>query len=248
MADEGNQLAETRARVMQRLGERQEPIPTPWPELTELAELNYRHKVGIIAQRGSREAKVGRDTAVHAARAGIPTVLYTGYPPDTQSEWLAVDETPNPTAALVNAKAEDLVNGQKPRLIIIERYERLSPEPQPAANLDDPADEPIDDPEPLASWADQLIWSVRDIRIDIPLLLTTVVTPEPDMSRRMSEWLHIDHPAMVMTDVCKPTLLVRRTGPEAVEARIEVDPHEYRTGERSELRWAPLNLQAYNSN
>lgn len=54
------------------IGDVQDPaemMPTPWPDLTQLAELNFRHKVGIIAQRGSREAKVGRDIAVHAARA-----------------------------------------------------------------------------------------------------------------------------------------------------------------------------------
>ncbi|WP_392838739.1 hypothetical protein [Streptomyces sp. LN500] len=244
LTDEGELLAAKRARVLGTLGKRRDPIPTPWPELTEFAELIYRHKVGIVAQRGSREAKVGRDVAVHAARAGIPTVLYTGYPPDAHSEWLVVDETPNPTAVMVNARARDLVNGQKPRFIVIERYERLSPEPQPAAGLDDPGDEPVDDPENgPPSWADKLVWSVRDIRVDIPILLTTVVDPEPDTSRRMAQWLHIDHPAMVMTDVCRPTLVVRRTGPETVEVRMEVDADEYRAGQVSELAWAPLNLR-----
>ncbi|MFD9354619.1 hypothetical protein [Streptomyces sp. NPDC060031] len=223
--------------------ETRELIPTPWPELTELAELNHRHKAGIIAQRGSREAKIGRDIAVHAAKAGVPTVLYTGYPPETIPGWLSVDETPAPTAADVNARAKRLINGQMPAFVVIERYERLHPVPPPATDWDEPVDDPYDDPENEPdSWADQLMWSVRDIRIDIPMLFTTVVTPEPDLSRRMSKWLHIDHPAMVMTDVCKPTLLLNRTSPHTVEALMEVDPHEYRTGNRSVLNWAPLNL------
>ncbi|WP_133899489.1 hypothetical protein [Streptomyces sp. KS 21] len=211
--------------------------------MTELAELNFRHKVGIIAQRGSREAKVGRDTAVHAAKAGVPTVLYTAYPPETIPALLAVDETPTPTADDVNVRAKRLINGKMAEFVVIERYERLHPVPPPAADWDEPVDGPYDDPEnEPESWADQLMWSVRDIRIDIPMLFTTVVTPEPDLSRRMSKWLHIDHPAMVMTDVCKPTLLLRRTSPHTVEALMEVDPHEYRTGNRSALNWTPLRV------
>ncbi|MET9568500.1 hypothetical protein ABZY34_05030 [Streptomyces virginiae] len=73
---------------LRRTMETSTSIPIPWPDRTDLAELNFRHKVGIIAQRGSREAKVGRDIAVHAAKAGVPTLLYTGYPPNEQPDWL----------------------------------------------------------------------------------------------------------------------------------------------------------------
>ncbi|KJY20402.1 hypothetical protein [Streptomyces katrae] len=222
--------------------ETQDLIPTPWPDLTELAELNFRHKVGIIAQRGSREAKVGRDIAVHAAKAGVPTVLYTGYPPEDTPGWLAVEQAPNPTPADVNNRAKLRINGELPAFVVIERYERISPTPQPPSDWDDVIDDPYDDPdyEP-ESWADKLMWSVREIRIDLPMLFTTVVDHTPELSRRMGKWLHIDHPAMVMTDVCKPTLVVHRTSPQTVEARMEVDHHEYRTGNRNTLRWAPLN-------
>jgi hypothetical protein len=243
MAAEGSPEDGRYTALMNSLGigaQAPETIPTPWPELTELAGLRYRRKVGVIAQRGSREAKVGRDTAVHAARAGIPTVLYTGYPPNDSLEWLRVVETANPTAGQVNSQALGLIAGQKPRFIVIERYERLHPD---ARHTSDDVDEPVDDPDdPAPSWADRLVWSVQDIRVDVPMLLTTVVTPEPDVSCHMSRWLHIDHPAMVMTDVCKPILLVRRTGPATVEVRMEVDPDEYRNGERTMLNWEPLTL------
>ncbi|MFC9429564.1 hypothetical protein [Streptomyces sp. NPDC056987] len=242
MAIEGDQAAHKRTLRERLYGdlENSRPVPTPWPELTELAELNHRHKVGMIAQRGSREAKIGRDTAVHAARAGVPTVLYTGYPPVTVPDALVVDATPNPTAADVNAKAQRLIGGRKPGLIVIERYERLHPEPRPPA---DPVYDPCDDPAELLSWGDQLMWSVRDIRTDIPMLFTTVVTPAPDLSRRLPQWLDVDHPAVVMTDVCKPTLVLARRDHLTVEARLEVDPHEYRTGSRTLLSWAPLPVQ-----
>ncbi|WP_326615302.1 hypothetical protein OG949_41120 (plasmid) [Streptomyces scopuliridis] len=245
MAIEGDRAAQKRTLLDRLYGgrERSEPIPTPWPELTELAELTHRHKVGIIAQRGSREAKVGRDIAVHAARAGVPTVLYTGYPPATIPDALAVDETPNPTAAEVNQRAKRLIGGQKPGFIVIERYERLHPAPRPSTDRDDPVDDPCDEPDDPLSWADQLMWSVRDIRTGIPMLFTTVVTSDPDLSLRLPQWLHVDHPAMVMTDVCKPTLVVLRKDPRTVEARLEVDPHEYRAGSRALLSWAPLTVQ-----
>ncbi|MFD0271971.1 hypothetical protein ACFVGY_36195, partial [Streptomyces sp. NPDC127106] len=107
--------------------------------------------------------------------------------------------------------------------------------------LDDPYDD-LDSYE-RESWADQLMWSVREIRTDLPMLFTTVTEAEPELSRRMPTWLDVDHPAMVMTDVCKPTILVRRTSPHTVEARMEIDPDEYRTGTRTVLAWEPLNLQ-----
>ncbi len=87
------------------------------------------------------------------------------------------------------------------------------------------------------------MWTVRDIRVEIPTLFTTVVDPVPDLARPLCKWLDVDHPAMVMTDVCKPILVVARTGPEVVEARLEIDPHEFRTGSLFALEWAPLATQ-----
>ncbi|UNO38360.1 hypothetical protein [Streptomyces sp. MST-110588] len=218
-----------------------ETVPTPWPGLTPLADLSFRHKAGIVAQRGSREAKVGRDIAVHAARAGTPVVLFTGYPPATRPASLFIDMTPTPTAAHINLSAQRLIAGRKPRLIVIERFERLSqdtPEPQ----WDDAPGDPVEDPA-SESWGDRLMWTVRDIRVEIPTLFTTVVDPVPDLTRPLFKWLDVDHPAMVMTDVCKPTLVVARTGPEAVEGRLEVDPLAFRTGSVFTLKWAPLATQ-----
>ncbi|MEU5299501.1 hypothetical protein ACH4YO_00540 [Streptomyces noursei] len=213
-------------------------VPTPWPDLTQLAELNFRHKAGIIAQRGTREAKVGRDVAVHAANAGLPVVLFTGYPPSTQPRTLVVKETPDPTDSHVNAAAKIHIEGRTPRLIVIERYERLTREPhQPYG---EPMHDPVDDVSEEESWGDRLMWTVRNIRVDIPVLLTTVVDEVPDLAWPLGRWLHIDHPANVMTDVCKPTIVLARSSPESVEARLEVDPHEYRSGERSTLAWKPL--------
>lgn len=94
--------------------EEAETVPTPWPDLTPLADLSFRHKVGIVAQRGSREAKVGRDVAVHAARAGIPVVLFTGYPPAARPASLFIDQTPTPTAAHINLSAKDSSQAENP--------------------------------------------------------------------------------------------------------------------------------------
>lgn len=94
------------SRLRQRRESGRDLIPTPWPGLTELAELTYRHRVGIIAQRGSREAKVGRDVAVHAAKAGVPTVLYTGYPPTTVPPLLVVDDAASPTPEQVAGRIQ----------------------------------------------------------------------------------------------------------------------------------------------
>ncbi|MEV7866680.1 hypothetical protein AB0P17_11355 [Streptomyces sp. NPDC088124] len=87
------------------------------------------------------------------------------------------------------------------------------------------------------------MWSVRDIRTDIPMLFTTVVTTVPDLSPRLPQWFDVDHPAMVMTDVCEPTLVLLRKDHLTVEARLEVAPHECRTGSRALLSWAPLAVQ-----
>ncbi|QRX96380.1 hypothetical protein [Streptomyces noursei] len=225
----------------QLLGQRDEAatlMPTPWPDLTQLAELNFRHKVGIIAQRGTREAKVGRDVAVHAAHTGLPVVLFTGYPPSTQPETLVVKEIPAPTDSHVNAAAKIHIGGRTPRLIVIERYERLTREPHEPYS--DPMRDLIDEVSEEESWGDRLMWTVRNIRVNIPVLLTTVVDEVPDLARPLGRWLPIDHPANVMTDVCKPTIVLARSGAESVEARLEVDPHAYRSGERSTLAWKPL--------
>ncbi|MFE9888464.1 hypothetical protein [Streptomyces scopuliridis] len=163
--------------------------------------------------------------------------------PATVPDGLVVDETPNPTAADVIAWAKRLIGGRKPGFIVIERYERLHPVPRRPVDLDDPIDDPCDDPDEPPSWGDQLMWSVRDIRTDIPMLFTTVVTSAPDLSLRLPQWLHVDHPAMVMSDVCKPTLVLLRRDSLTVEARLEVDPLDYRAGDRLLLDWAPLPVQ-----
>lgn len=214
-------------------------IPTPWPDLTALAEIRLRRKVGLVAERGTREAKVGRDIAVHAAKAGIPTVLYSAYPPARFPSDLVVDQTPDPTAQDINDGARKLIGGAKPRLMVIERYERLRTPDAPYS------DEPVDDPEGAsASWGDKLMWAVRDIRIDIPLVLTTVVNRIPTLRRSMAQWLPLDHPAMVMTDVCKPLLVLQRIDPARVMAMMEVDLLEFRAASRVTLDWAPLDLKS----
>ncbi|SHN32799.1 hypothetical protein [Streptomyces yunnanensis] len=237
-----NQVDSSGASVAEQLRRQRDEastlMPTPWPDLTQLAELNFRHKVGIIAQRGTREAKVGRDVAVHAANTGLPVVLFTGYPPSTQPKTLVVKEIPDPTDSHVNAAAKIHIEGQTPRLIVIERYERLTREPHEPYS--EPMHDLIDEVSEEESWGDRLMWTVRNIRVNIPVLLTTVVDEVPDLARPLGRWLHIDHPANVMTDVCKPTIVLARSGSESVEARLEVDPHEYRSGERSTLAWKPL--------
>ncbi|MCX4523938.1 hypothetical protein ACIRQO_36460 [Streptomyces anulatus] len=239
---------EQRERVIDELGAPEIPIPTPWPALTEIADLLYWHKVGIVAQRGTREAKVGRDVAVHAAQAGVPTLLYTGYPPDSQHEWLAVDETPRPTVDQVNMRAKQPINGKQPRFVVIERYERLALPPARPASVE--ADDCWDDadPETALSWGDRLVDTVRHIRVKMPMLLTAVMDVEPDLSRRMCTYLHRDHPAEVMTDICVPTIVVHRTGPRTVKASMDVSSETYVGPQDLDLLWEPLSLRERNGN
>ncbi|MFE4177128.1 hypothetical protein ACFRR7_34695 [Streptomyces sp. NPDC056909] len=215
-------------------GNRETPIPTPWTEFTQAADLTFRHKVGVIAKRGTREAEVGRDIALHAAGLGIPTLLYTANPPSDPPAHLVVDRTPHPTAAHLSDRMKYPPRGQRPQLVVVDAYERLRPEEHHAPDQYDPIDDL--DYVPLTE-AEQLLWSVRDIRVDVPLLLTTTIATQPDLSQPIDQWLSHDHPAIALTEVCKPVILLHRASPQAVEARMEINPNASHNGQRVMLDW-----------
>lgn len=212
-------------------------VPTPWSDLDDLVAISGRRKVGIVAHRGSREARIGRDIAMHAAESGLSVVLFTLYPPATRPKGLRVDETAELTPRIINAyRREEGCLGVD--LVVIERIERLKPDPiEPRSDYDY---EP-DDTEEL-SWGDQLMEAGRRISVGVPVLMTTVVDPEPATDKRLSALVGIDHPAMVMTDICQHLLVVRRVNPLEVAVRFETDYLEYRTGETTLVPWEPLRL------
>ncbi|MFD7922502.1 hypothetical protein ACFV3R_25160 [Streptomyces sp. NPDC059740] len=213
-------------------------IPTPWPQLTELAAITYRYKAGFVAERGSREAKIGRDIAVHAAEAGIPTVLFTGYPPARVPETLLIDTKPNPTPDDINARGRTLIRGRMPELLVVERFERIGTSHPEQPVLEADSEEERED----LSWGDRLMWAVRDVHLDYPSIYTTVANKVDPTRPLLKSVESTDHPGMVMTDVCRPVLMVRRSGPTTVDVRFEVDALEYRVGPYT-VEWEPLQIR-----
>ncbi|MET9673108.1 hypothetical protein ABZY68_08430 [Streptomyces sp. NPDC006482] len=213
------------------------PIPTPWEPFTAVADLVFRRKVGIVAQRGTAEAAVGRDVAVHAAEQGIPTLLYTARPPASSPGLLTVDGIPHPTARHVMERVAHPPRGRRLGLVVIERYERLRPRERYIPDQYDPVDDPIDDldHEPPTE-ADELLWSLREIAITVPLLLTTTVARRPDVSRTVDQWLDVSHPAVVLTEICKPVITLHRTSGRTVDARLALGAHGPQ-GQRVALEW-----------
>ncbi|MCL7430154.1 hypothetical protein [Streptomyces sp. YS415] len=209
------------------------PIPTPWPQLTAALDLVFRHKAGLITQDGTAEARAGQDIALHCAAYGINTLLFTTTPPATAPPALAIETREHPTPDYINNRLLSPARGQQPQLVVIERYERLRPDPRHIPAQYDPIDD-LDYEPPTA--AEDLLQSVRDIRIEVPLLLTTTVSPQPQMTDPLDRWLHHDHPAVTLTDVCKPVLLVHRTADQTVEGRLEINP-QGASGTRLTIEW-----------
>ncbi|MGW1656622.1 hypothetical protein [Streptomyces atratus] len=198
------------------------PVPTPWEDLTAAVDLTFRHKAGIVAGHGTAEASIGQDIAVHAAEQGLPVLLYTTRPPADVPPLLAVDQKAHPTSDHVKDRIAHPSRGRKPQLVVIEDYQRLRPRERYIPDQYDPIDDP--DNHPLSD-AEELLWTIREILIDVPLLLTTTITQKPDTSRPLDKWLRPSHPAVVLTDICKPVLLLHRTNQHTVEARLEGGPY-----------------------
>ncbi|MFB7918842.1 hypothetical protein [Streptomyces sp. NPDC056061] len=194
------------------------PIPTPWQCLTAAVDLTFRHRVGIIARHGTAEASVGRDIAVHAAEQGLPVLLCTSRPPAEVPRPLFVDSTAHPTSGHVKDRVAHPPRGRRPRLVVIEDYQRMRPRERCIPDQYDPIDDPDDLP---LSDAEELLWTIREILIGVPLLLTTTIAHEPDTARPLDHWLRPSHPAVVLTEICKPVLLLHRTTRQNVEARLQ---------------------------
>ncbi|MEU2250610.1 hypothetical protein [Streptomyces sp. NPDC019224] len=199
-----------------------DPIPSPWESFSAIAELVHRRKVGVIAEHGTSEASLGTDLAVYAAQAGIPTLLCSARRPPQAPPLLRVDTRAHPTPAHINDLLRTPHRGRELGFLVIESYERLRSDEQPAPDRYDPVDD-LDYEPPTA--AEQLLRSVQLILPGFPSLFTTLVPSPPDPTRPSMESFGIDHPASVLTDACKPVLMLRRTDPHAVQARIELGSH-----------------------
>ncbi|WP_405858452.1 hypothetical protein OG361_30025 [Streptomyces sp. NBC_00090] len=214
------------------------PIPTPWEAFTTAADLTFRRKVGVVVERGTAEAAVGRDVAVHAAEQGIPTLLYTAHPPANLPDLLVIDPIPHPTAQHVMDRVARPPRGRRFGLVVMEGHERLRPRERYIPDQYDPIDDPIDDLdyEPPTE-AEELLWSLREIAINTPLLLTTTITTQPDVSRTLDQWLDADHPAVVLTEICKPVITLHRSNDRTVDARLQLGAYGLH-GRRVALDWA----------
>ncbi|WP_411078313.1 hypothetical protein [Streptomyces sp. cmx-10-25] len=196
-----------------------DPIPTPWESFSAIAELVYRRKVGVIVEHGTPEASLGTDLAIYAAEAGIPTLLCTPHRPLQVPPLLLVDTHDHPSASRINDRLQTQHRGREFEFLVVEHYERMSPEEYPFVDRYDPIDD-LDYERPTA--ADELLQSVRRIKTSFPSLFTTALPTTPDTSRSLLQSFDIDHPAAVLTDACKPVLALQRTDLRTIQARVEL--------------------------
>lgn len=201
-------------------------LPLPWPAAEQIIRLGYRRKVGLVAQRGTHEATVGRQIAAHIADHVGHVLLCTAYPPEKRDRLHVLDEL-KLTPDMVNDKVRRLIRaGTAPVLIVVERYERM--------RLDSKDDE--------TSPGDELMWCGRRVEgqyedLNIPSVFTTVVDREPVMDRWVRDWAGVDAPANVMTDFCRSVLLLRRLDGQQVRVRVELDSDEYQHPRVDDVDW-----------
>ena len=201
-------------------------LPLPWPDMENVLRIAYRRKVGIVAQRGTREATAGRRIAAHLAAEVGHVLLCTSYPPDAH-ERLHVLSEEKLTSEMVNAEVERLIRlGTPPVLIVVERYERMRL---------------VERPEGL-SRGDELEWCGRLVDgqhgdLDIPAVFTTVVDQEPVMRSWLRTWAGVDSAANVMTDFCRSVFVVHRLDPQQVRVRTELDADEYSHPGVTDVAW-----------
>ncbi|MEU2431661.1 hypothetical protein ABZ611_19455 [Streptomyces sp. NPDC007861] len=196
--------------------------------------MTFRRKVGVVVERGTAEAAVGRDVAVHAAEQGIRTLLYTAHPPASSPDPLVIDPTPHPTAQHVMDRVARPPHGRQMGLVVLEGYERLRPRERYIPDQYDPIDD-LDHEPPTE--AEELLWSLREIAISTPLLLTTAVAAQPDVSRPLDQWLDVSHPAVVLTEICEPVITLHRSSDRIVDAQLQLGAYGLH-GRRVALEWA----------
>ncbi|MGW5003128.1 hypothetical protein ACWEP8_36360 [Streptomyces hydrogenans] len=197
----------------------QDPIPTPWESFSAIAELIYRHKVGVVVERGTPETSLGTDLAVYAAEAGIPTLLCTQRRPPHVPPLLLVDTHAHPTSSRINERLQAQHQGKEFGFLVVEDYERMSPDEYPYVNRYDPIDD-LDYEPPTP--AEELLRAVQMLRTSVPSLFTTALPTTPDTSRSLLETFPAEHPASVLTDACKPVLTLHRTDLRTVQARVDL--------------------------
>ncbi|MEU9858643.1 hypothetical protein [Streptomyces sp. NPDC047974] len=197
----------------------QDPIPTPWESFSAIAELIYRHKVGVVVERGTPETSLGTDLAVYAAEAGIPTLLCTLRRPPHVPPLLLVDTLAHPTSSRINDRLQAQHRGKEFGFLVVEDYERMRPDEYPYVDRYDPIDD-LDYEPPTP--AEELLRAVQMLRTSVPSLFTTALPTTPDTSRSLLEAFPAEHPASVLTDACKPVLTLHRTDLRTVQARVDL--------------------------
>lgn len=220
---EGLSVAARYPKWLEQLRNGEDPrIPTPWPDVTDLLRLKHRRKVGTVAQRGTREATLGRLVALHAARAGHQVALYTRYPPEVELETLTVVTADMVDAKRVNALADSSEQAGRPlELVVIERPERMH----------------IDGMNEDSSRADQAEYAGQYLAVGCPVLFTTVVDQVPVLERPVLEWAGVDSPGGVMTDYCRSVLVLRRRDGEVVDVRVDLERDTYAFPEQRSVAW-----------
>lgn len=167
-------------------------------------------------------------------------MLFTRFPPENLPPCLLIDENPYPKAKDIVGRGRTLIRGEQPRFLVVERFERIHTEPQPRP--DEYAD--FYEEREEVSWADRLMHAARGVQLGYPSLWTTVlpgINPERPLSESAK---NIDHPSMILTDVCKQLLVVRRHSPDVVNVRVELDGLGPWHGRTIPVQWQPLNLHA----
>ncbi|AZM57326.1 hypothetical protein DMA15_36180 [Streptomyces sp. WAC 01529] len=66
--------------------------------------------------------------------------------------------------------------------------------------------------------------------------MTTTVSARPELTCPLDRWLDTSHPAVTLTEVCKPVALLLRATGQTVEARLEVNPSGP-SGHRVPMTW-----------
>ncbi|GHI20506.1 hypothetical protein Shyd_18770 [Streptomyces hydrogenans] len=198
----------------------QDPIPTPWESFSAIAELIYRHKVGVVVERGTPETSLGTDLAVYAAEAGIPTLLCTPRRPPHVPPLLLVDTHAHPTSSRINERLQAQHRGKEFGFLVVEDYERMSPDEYPYVGTGTTRSTTWTTNPPRrrkSCCGPSRCSGPACLPCSPPLLPTT-----PDTSRSLLETFPAEHPASVLTDACKPVLTLHRTDLRTVQARVDL--------------------------
>ncbi|WP_226652353.1 hypothetical protein [Streptomyces hydrogenans] len=130
-----------------------------------------------------------------------------------------MDTHAHPTSSRINERLQAQHRGKEFGFLVVEDYERMSPDEYPYVDRYDPIDD-LDYEPPTP--AEELLRAVQMLRTSVPSLFTTALPTTPDTSRSLLETFPAEHPASVLTDACKPVLTLHRTDLRTVQARVDL--------------------------